>query len=177
MIIQCEQCRTKFKLDDSKVADKSIKVRCARCRHVFTVAGIHVVPEISPSIEQNAPVFQIEEDLVHTAAPAHDSAFSFEADTLPDDESFDHSSLLDTFSFEEDEESAEPESQHSADNVFDFSHSSAGSAATNDQEIIRKDSDTFDFGAFDFSEESGEAAKPETKAHALDFVDHSVKQG
>ena len=37
MIIQCEQCLTKFKLDDAKVKAKGVKVRCAKCRHVFTV--------------------------------------------------------------------------------------------------------------------------------------------
>ncbi len=35
MIIQCDQCNTKFKLDDARVPDKGIKVRCARCKHVF----------------------------------------------------------------------------------------------------------------------------------------------
>lgn len=38
MIIQCEQCQAKFRLDDSKVTDKGVKVRCAKCKHVFTVA-------------------------------------------------------------------------------------------------------------------------------------------
>jgi predicted Zn finger-like uncharacterized protein len=38
MIIQCEQCQTKFKLDDSKVPEKGVKVRCVKCRHVFSVA-------------------------------------------------------------------------------------------------------------------------------------------
>ncbi|ABK97664.1 DUF3426 domain-containing protein [Pelobacter propionicus] len=37
MIIQCEQCRTKFRLDDSKIKENGVKVRCAKCRHVFTV--------------------------------------------------------------------------------------------------------------------------------------------
>jgi predicted Zn finger-like uncharacterized protein len=37
MIIQCEQCLTKFKLDDTKVKANGVKVRCAKCRHVFTV--------------------------------------------------------------------------------------------------------------------------------------------
>ena len=37
MIIKCEQCQTKFRLDDSKVTDKGVKVRCAKCKHVFTV--------------------------------------------------------------------------------------------------------------------------------------------
>src|ERR1039457_6710023 len=37
MIIQCEQCNTKFKLDDAKVPGKGIKVRCAKCKQVFMV--------------------------------------------------------------------------------------------------------------------------------------------
>jgi len=37
MIIQCEQCRTKFRLDDSRVKDAGVKVRCAKCKHIFTV--------------------------------------------------------------------------------------------------------------------------------------------
>lgn len=37
MVIQCEQCRTKFRLDDEKVSERGVKVRCAKCRHVFTV--------------------------------------------------------------------------------------------------------------------------------------------
>jgi len=37
MIIQCDQCNTKFKLDDSKVPDKGVKVRCAKCKQVFMV--------------------------------------------------------------------------------------------------------------------------------------------
>lgn len=45
MIIQCEQCQTKFKLDDSKVTDKGVKVRCAKCKHVFTVRNQQPMPE------------------------------------------------------------------------------------------------------------------------------------
>ncbi|MEI6306078.1 MAG: DUF3426 domain-containing protein [Deltaproteobacteria bacterium] len=37
MVIQCEQCSTKFRLDDSRVTGKGVKVRCAKCRHVFSV--------------------------------------------------------------------------------------------------------------------------------------------
>lgn len=37
MIIQCEQCRTKFKLDDERITERGVRVRCAKCRHVFTV--------------------------------------------------------------------------------------------------------------------------------------------
>ena len=37
MIIQCEQCQTKFRLDDSRVKNAGVKVRCAKCKHIFTV--------------------------------------------------------------------------------------------------------------------------------------------
>lgn len=35
MIIQCKQCRTKFRFDDAKIAQDGIWVRCNRCQHVF----------------------------------------------------------------------------------------------------------------------------------------------
>lgn len=37
MIIKCEKCLTKFRLDDSKLTDKGVKVRCTKCKQVFTV--------------------------------------------------------------------------------------------------------------------------------------------
>jgi predicted Zn finger-like uncharacterized protein len=37
MIIQCEQCKTRFKLDDSRVKDTGVKVRCSKCKHTFIV--------------------------------------------------------------------------------------------------------------------------------------------
>lgn len=35
MIIQCEQCETKFRFDESLIPAKGIWVRCSRCRHEF----------------------------------------------------------------------------------------------------------------------------------------------
>lgn len=37
MIIQCDQCNTKFRLDDAKVPDNGVKVRCAKCKNIFLV--------------------------------------------------------------------------------------------------------------------------------------------
>lgn len=37
MIIQCEKCKTRFRLDDSRVSDKGVKVRCTKCKNVFRV--------------------------------------------------------------------------------------------------------------------------------------------
>lgn len=37
MIIQCDECKAKFKLDDSKVKPEGVKVKCRKCNHVFFV--------------------------------------------------------------------------------------------------------------------------------------------
>lgn len=37
MIIQCDHCSAKFRMDDSKLAKGPVKVRCAKCKEVFVV--------------------------------------------------------------------------------------------------------------------------------------------
>jgi predicted Zn finger-like uncharacterized protein len=37
MIIQCNQCKTRFRLDDSKVTESGVRVRCSKCKHTFVV--------------------------------------------------------------------------------------------------------------------------------------------
>ena len=37
MIVQCDQCNAKFRLDDAKVKEEGVKVRCSKCKHVFVV--------------------------------------------------------------------------------------------------------------------------------------------
>lgn len=54
MIIQCEQCQTRFRLDDSKVTEKGVKVRCAKCKHVFTVRKEVPEPETFDSAAASA---------------------------------------------------------------------------------------------------------------------------
>jgi predicted Zn finger-like uncharacterized protein len=47
MIVECEECKAKFKLDDSKITEKGIKVRCSKCKHVFTVKKPSMTPDFS----------------------------------------------------------------------------------------------------------------------------------
>jgi len=35
MIVQCKQCRTKFRFDDSQIDGDGLWMRCSRCQHVF----------------------------------------------------------------------------------------------------------------------------------------------
>lgn len=37
MIIQCDKCATKFRLDDSRITPGGVKVRCTKCDNVFIV--------------------------------------------------------------------------------------------------------------------------------------------
>ena len=54
MIITCASCLTKFNLDDSRIQEKGIKVRCSRCKHVFYVVP---PPETREEIIENAESF------------------------------------------------------------------------------------------------------------------------
>jgi predicted Zn finger-like uncharacterized protein len=54
MIVECEKCGGKFKLDDSKITEKGIKVRCSKCKHVFTVKKAQAVPDFSPESPASA---------------------------------------------------------------------------------------------------------------------------
>lgn len=46
MVIQCSECQTRFKLADDKLKPGGIKVRCAKCKHVFTVEPAE--PAVAP---------------------------------------------------------------------------------------------------------------------------------
>ena len=37
MVIHCEQCQKKFRLDPSLIKNSSVRVRCSSCQHVFRV--------------------------------------------------------------------------------------------------------------------------------------------
>lgn len=56
MIIQCGQCATKFRIDDARVTEKGVKVRCAKCKHVFIVSkpGAVAPEEIAASMSATA---------------------------------------------------------------------------------------------------------------------------
>ena len=47
MIIQCEACQTRFRLADEKIKPGGTKVRCSKCKEIFTVAP----PEPEPAEE------------------------------------------------------------------------------------------------------------------------------
>ncbi len=57
MLVACENCKSKFNLDDSLVKESGSKVRCSNCQDIFTVYRPSPVEELSPDLdlEDNAP--------------------------------------------------------------------------------------------------------------------------
>lgn len=49
MIVQCEVCQTKYNLEDSKITPDGVKVRCANCKHIFTVTPASATPPSPPT--------------------------------------------------------------------------------------------------------------------------------
>lgn len=60
MIIQCKQCRIKFRFDDALMEGDGIWMRCSRCQHVFF--------QDNPGINISAPVIPAS-SIVHGASP------------------------------------------------------------------------------------------------------------
>ena len=57
MVIQCSSCDTRFKLADDKLKPGGVKVRCSKCKEVFTVM---------PPEEEAAP--EVSEETTGTSA-------------------------------------------------------------------------------------------------------------
>jgi len=138
MIITCEECSTRFSLDDSLIKPEGSKVRCSRCKHVFTT-----FPVIQDALE---PDFDVPEDM-----DFEEPDFS-PSDAPPDDTSGDIS--FDGPDIDEDDSTID----YSGDNDLDF----------DDQDIdfdeIEFD-EAPDFGETDFPESvfsDSEAQNPET---------------
>ncbi|MCK5236794.1 MAG: zinc-ribbon domain-containing protein [Deltaproteobacteria bacterium] len=87
MIIQCEHCSAKFRIDDSKVGDKGVKVRCTKCKDVFVVKPIEApAPEVAaPTPEPPAPAPEVAaptpEPPAPTPPPAQQESGGMEFDT------------------------------------------------------------------------------------------------
>ncbi len=48
MIVQCENCGTKYNIEDSKITPEGVKVRCSKCKHIFTAKPNSDTPAAAP---------------------------------------------------------------------------------------------------------------------------------
>lgn len=125
MVIQCSSCQTRFKLADDKIKSTGTKVRCTKCREVFTI-----FPAREPEVEATVTL-QPEPPLPHTAAQVtstlQQAAPSAREESVNDNVSFDiNPSLPDNSPVQE-------------DNSFNFSNESENSAASSDIDAINFD--------------------------------------
>jgi predicted Zn finger-like uncharacterized protein len=51
MVIECTECHTRFKLADDKVKPDGTKVRCSKCKHIFTVMPPAPAPPLDEEID------------------------------------------------------------------------------------------------------------------------------
>jgi len=51
LIVTCQNCATRFKLDDSRVPAEGVRVRCSACEHVFQVDPSAASAPVSPDAE------------------------------------------------------------------------------------------------------------------------------
>ncbi|MEN8729169.1 MAG: DUF3426 domain-containing protein [Desulfuromonadales bacterium] len=95
MIVQCEACQTRFRLADEKIKPGGIKVRCSKCKEIFSVAppepepveetvdfgafNMEAVPEEQPS--ETAAADSPAED---ASAPQQEPASDTEAEQVPE---------------------------------------------------------------------------------------------
>ncbi len=56
MIVQCESCRSRFKIGDDKITDRGVRVRCTKCGSVFVVRRGAPAPEAAPAPSAAVPL-------------------------------------------------------------------------------------------------------------------------
>jgi predicted Zn finger-like uncharacterized protein len=82
MIVQCEKCQTRFRLDDAKVTAKGVKVRCAKCKHVFAVHK-----PLEDEQEMTIVTAQSDRGFGESYTPGVDDTIGFGAEPQSDQES------------------------------------------------------------------------------------------
>ena len=117
MVIQCESCRTEFNLDESLLKKEGTKVRCSRCRHVFTA---YPPSPVLPGETVESP--DVSEDVLPVSSEKMDEILSEAEKGLE----------------EEEEKSAGAELESDLDVIYQDVFSDAD-RSTSDEEIKRED--------------------------------------
>lgn len=69
MLVKCPECTTTYNLDDNKISPQGNKVRCTRCKHVFTVFRPQPEPKDTPPTSATP-------DSAHNSIDAFEEEFS-----------------------------------------------------------------------------------------------------
>ncbi|NVO00169.1 MAG: zinc-ribbon domain-containing protein [Geobacteraceae bacterium] len=167
MIIQCDHCSARFRMDDSKLANGPVKVRCAKCKEVFVVEPETVV---GSSVSQ-APPQAVSVVPAPPREPVVSDDFSF-GTTSPSVES--SSSSIDDFSFNVETPSLKSEvTKNEPDSADEFDWQSGTASSFVDS----KATSDFDLSSFNASIEAPSSSATFSEGGDFDFgeVDFAAK--
>ncbi len=68
MIVTCEKCSAQFNLNENMIREEGSKVRCSKCRHVFTVFPPSKEPDVF--FDENGPDEGLEETISLDSPPS-----------------------------------------------------------------------------------------------------------
>ena len=185
MILQCDQCNTKFRLDDSKLKPGGVKVRCSKCRHVF-LAGAEQKHEES---EFDALLSGLGAPAPAKAAEAAPTAAEQQAGDAelaplefggpspePQQESADiEDQYFGDFDFTP-ETPTSPQQEPAAGGEFDFGDIDLGTGTAAVTEPPAQQAGGIDFGELDFNEEPAVASKEAPATDSVDFGEFSFEE-
>jgi len=168
MIIQCEQCQTKFRLDDAKVTDKGVKVRCAKCKHVFSVKREQTEAEVKSDfgamLDQSVSLGNEEEETSAPVAPQQENrtpepspGTEFESSEFIAEDFFGQSGRTEADEFEPIRVGLAP-----AEDEFSFSSMGRGTGLPLEHDETHTASGEVDFAGFDFGD--SEMGRPSASA-------------
>lgn len=64
MVIQCEVCQTQYQIDDKKIGEKGVKVKCFNCKNIFKVMPKSPEPQwIEPPFVEEGMAQPFEEEI------------------------------------------------------------------------------------------------------------------
>ena len=171
MVIECSSCHARFKLADDKIKESGTKVRCTKCREVFTVFPESPPPAAAPvalplvDVAPPPPVVTQQSETEEDVFFSEPAAPSFTAETTSPAPSFD-------LPAEEEDDwnqdgADDPFSTEFADESGDIDLSSIrfDNTETPVFSVSNKNSEKFDFtdeNSFSFTDSPGAIAPEET---------------
>lgn len=155
MIITCEACSTRFVLDDALIKPEGSKVKCSKCRHVFTA-----FPLDGPEIKIPPDLPKPQENDISGDEPEIQDDFNIDSDSYGQDADLEDADIdFSEIEFDEAKFEQNPPKRQTDTESVDFQYQ--------DIEGSAKD---FDEDGLDFETADFEIDEPE-----LDFQDNALK--
>ena len=200
MIVQCDHCNTRFKLDDAKIKPGGVKVRCSKCKEIFLVKkeepleepGASPVAAPGPAAAAGGPYGAV------PSSPADfpdEESLNFEPSVLtneasPPSETAEDSAGMgfDEFSFSDEPSATQADASPPAGESYDFGEVAFDRQATEEKPVSaapQPAADELDFGDMPFPEETatvpGDSDEgsfiPDAEGSNLDFSNFDFNAG